>query len=200
MPPSTLSWWLEGDAQRGYPPVLRAEPTGERVLTWGEYVEAGYLRAYRRRRVPLQELRPFIDRLRHEFGVPYPLAHARPYVGPGRKLVQEVEDALRIDAQLRMVVVSSGQRLLGGPAEAFVERVEFAPDGPAMRLFPAGMRSRVVIDPLLAGGAAAVRGIRTEVLRELVDRGESLAAVAEDFELESEELEHALAYEWSAAA
>lgn len=199
MPPSTLSWWLEGDPQRGYGPVLRSEPTGDRVLTWGEYVEAGYLREYRRRRVSLQELRPFIDLLRHEFGVPYPLAHARPYIGPGRKLVAEIEDSLQIDARLRMVVVCSGQRLLGGPAEAFLERVEFAPEGPAVRLFPAGTQSRVVIDPLRAGGAAAVRGIRTEALRELVDRGEPLSAVAQDFDLATEELEHALAYEWSAA-
>lgn len=105
-----------------------------------------------------------------------------------------MKDSLDLDPQLRMVVVSSGQRLLGGPAEAFVERVKFAPDGPALRLFPAGTKSRVVIDPLLAGGAEAVRGIGTEALRELIDGGEPLSAVAEDFALEAEELEHALAY------
>lgn len=200
MPPSTLSWWLEGDVQRGYAPVLRLEATGDRTLTWGEYVEAGYLREYRKRKVPLQELRPYVARLREEFGVPYPLAHARPFIGPGRQLVERVEDSLGLDAQLRMIVISSGQRLLGGPAEAFVERVDFAPEGAASRLFPAGAHSSVVIDPLLAGGAPTIRGIRTDVLPELIARGEPLSSVGADYGLPIADLQQALAYEWSAAA
>ncbi|MGH8910680.1 MAG: DUF433 domain-containing protein, partial [Egibacteraceae bacterium] len=58
MPVSTLKWWLEGRPSEGRPPVLRPEPTGSNAVTWGEYVEAGYLREYRRRQVPLQHLRP----------------------------------------------------------------------------------------------------------------------------------------------
>ena len=51
-------------------------------MTWAEFVEAGLLRSYRRdHEVPLRELRDFIDRLRDEFQVPYPLADRRPYVG-----------------------------------------------------------------------------------------------------------------------
>jgi hypothetical protein len=39
-----------------------------------EFVEAGLLRSYRHDHdVPLKELRDFIDRLREEFQVPYPL-------------------------------------------------------------------------------------------------------------------------------
>jgi hypothetical protein len=85
--PSTLHWWLEGRAPR-YRPVIRVEPTGSRNVTWAEFVEAGLLRSYRRDHdVPLKELRDFIDRLREEFQVPYPLADRRPYVGPGRRLL-----------------------------------------------------------------------------------------------------------------
>ena len=49
MSPATLLWWLEGRSQtaKTYPPVLRPEPTGSHVVTWGEFVEAGYLREYR---------------------------------------------------------------------------------------------------------------------------------------------------------
>ena len=41
--PSTLEWWLEGGrpGKRVYPPVIRSEPTGDRSLTWAEFVEAG---------------------------------------------------------------------------------------------------------------------------------------------------------------
>jgi hypothetical protein len=76
--PSTLHWWLEGRPPR-YRPVIRVEPTASRNITWAEFVEAGLLRSYRRDHdVPLKELRDFIDRLRDEFQVPYPLADRRP--------------------------------------------------------------------------------------------------------------------------
>jgi hypothetical protein len=45
--PSTLHWWLEGRLPR-YRPVIRVEPTGSRVVTWAEFVEAALLRSYRR--------------------------------------------------------------------------------------------------------------------------------------------------------
>lgn len=78
MPPSTLRYWIEGDQKR--PPVLRDEASGDPTLTWGEFVEAGLLREYRIRDVSLQHLRVVIDILRDKFGVPYPLAHFRPFV------------------------------------------------------------------------------------------------------------------------
>ncbi len=52
--------WLDGYERSGvrYPPVIREEHTGEDLVTWGEFVELGYLREYRRKGVPLQQLRP----------------------------------------------------------------------------------------------------------------------------------------------
>lgn len=75
--PSTLHYWLEGGERRGRSnlPILRVEATGSRSVTWAEFIEAAFLRECRRsHRVPMAELRGFIDRLDH-FGVPYPLAH-----------------------------------------------------------------------------------------------------------------------------
>lgn len=64
--------WLDGYQRGGvqYSPVIRREPTGDVVVTWGEFVELGYLREYRRKGVPLQRLRPVIDELRREFSTP----------------------------------------------------------------------------------------------------------------------------------
>lgn len=206
VPASTLTWWLEGrqkDGRQAYPPVIRPESTGSREVTWGEFVEAGYLRAYRDRDVPLQQLRPVIEGLRREFGVPYPLAHFRPFVGEGRRLVLQIEDEAEVAPALRMVVaVASGELLLTHPAESFLERVEFSPEGDqwAERVYPAGRDSVVVIDPEKAFGAPTVRGIRTEALAEPVDAGEPVEVVAEDFSLDVAEVKAALAYEWLHAA
>jgi hypothetical protein len=94
VPQSTLHWWLEGGTYRNrrYRPVIRLEPRGERSVTWAEFVESGLLREHRRTHgVALSELRTVIDRLRDEYGTPYPLAHHRPFVGPGRELLLEVQ-------------------------------------------------------------------------------------------------------------
>jgi len=73
VPQSTLHWWLDGGTYRGrgYRPVIRLEPRGERSVTWAEFVEAGLLRQYRRiHGVSLSELRTVIDRLRAEYDTP----------------------------------------------------------------------------------------------------------------------------------
>ncbi len=71
--------------------MIRVESTGDELVTWGEFVELGYLREYRRKGVPLQRLRPVIEELRREFETPYPLATAQPYV-LGKELVLEVQE------------------------------------------------------------------------------------------------------------
>ena len=40
--------WLDGYVREGvkYSPVIRIEHTGDDVVTWGEFVELGYLREY----------------------------------------------------------------------------------------------------------------------------------------------------------
>ena len=45
--------WLDGYTHRGkgYPPVIRPVATGDDIVTWGEFVELGYLREYRRKGV-----------------------------------------------------------------------------------------------------------------------------------------------------
>ena len=206
LPSSTLQWWLEGGERHGklYPPVLRLEPTSSPSVTWGEFVEAGYLYEYRRRKVSLQQLRPVIDMLRERLDVPYPLAHAKPFVAEGRRLVLEIQEEVGLPVGLWMVIgAKPGQLVLAPPADAFFERVEFGADEDswAERIYPLGKESKtVVIDPEKGFGAPTVRGIRTEALVELVDAGEPLEVVAEEFSLALADLKVALAYEWYVAA
>jgi len=57
--PDRIRAWLDGYDRLGvrYNPVVREEPTNEDIVTWGEFVELGYLREYRRNGVPLQLVR-----------------------------------------------------------------------------------------------------------------------------------------------
>ena len=202
VPVATLQWWLDGDTRSGtvYAPVIRKEPTGSRTLTWGEFVEAWYVRQYRREhKVHLAHLRSLIGGLRDELGVEYPLAYSTPLVGPGRKLVQQVQDAAGVPQDLWIVVAGNkGQLALTPTMTEFYERVEFDVSGEkaARAIRPRGHGTNVLIQPDQAFGAPHVNGIRTESLVELVDAGEDIEDVAADFDLDINLLKEALSYEW----
>jgi len=200
VPQSTLNYWLEGGERRGktYKPVIRVEPRGGRfAVTWAEFIEAGLLREYRRtHRVPMAELRAFIDLLRDRFSVPYPLAHHRPFVGD-RKLLLEAQEAVGLDAEFCLVAVASGQLILTPPSQSFVERVTWSGD------LAAGWRphddphSPVRMEPDVRFGRPAVHGVSTEVLWEHSEAGEDVGDMAVAFDLSPSDVRWALAYETS---
>lgn len=203
LPQSTLHWWLEGGTRRGktYPPVIRLEPTGGRSVTWAEFIEAGLLRQYRRvHQVPLQELRTVIDILRSKMDVAYPLAHYRPYVGEGRRLLLDAQNEATLDADFCLVAVASNQPILTPPSEAFVSRVEWT-DGIAAGWRPhSDPDSPVTMDPDVRFGLPSIRGIKTEVIWEHLEADESIDEVAEEFGLPPSDVRWAYAYETSARA
>ncbi len=130
-----------------YPPVIRPEPTGSDSVTWGEFVEAGLLRGYRKKKMSLQKMRPFIERTREETGVPYPLAHFKPLIIDRKELVYALQQETLLDPALYLVRVEGGQMLLAPPVQDFLERIEFTPSGAVSRLYPSGLRALVAIDP-----------------------------------------------------
>lgn len=196
--PDRTRAWLDGYERAGvhYAPVIRPEPTGADIVTWGEFVELGYLREYRRKGVPLQRLRPVIDELRREFRTPYPLATARPYM-LGKELVLEVQERNDLPAAIAIVIRSGQQLLLADDANRFFKKIEFDPpdQGDVRRIHPAGPASPIVIDPLVRFGRPSVAGVSTERLWELFDAGESIDEIAVGYDLPGEDVRAAIAYE-----
>lgn len=200
MAPSTLRYWVEGDQERR--PVLRDQATGNPTLTWGEFVEAGLLRAYRRLHdVSLQHLRVVIRILRDEFGVPYPLAHFHPFVSGNRRLVLKAQQEADLRPEDAIVwQIEDGQLVLRDAVSQYLERVDFYEgDGAALRMYPLGRDTQILIDPRRSSGSPTIRGVRTDALAELVDAGEPIEQVLEDFDLDQQELRAALAFEWRPA-
>ncbi|MGH3697118.1 MAG: hypothetical protein ACRDRX_24580 [Pseudonocardiaceae bacterium] len=125
IPMSTLKHWLDGHhvGERFYPPVLRPEPSPGADVTWGEMVEADYLRAYRSKCMSLQRLHPFIAQCRERFGVRYPLAHLCPFTD-GRRLLLEAQTETGLTGELRVIYeLASGQLELHRRAVTFLDRV-----------------------------------------------------------------------------
>ncbi|MFN0281105.1 MAG: DUF433 domain-containing protein [Kineosporiaceae bacterium] len=204
MPATTLLHWLEGETRgrRFYPPVLRTDPLGTSDITWGEVVEAQYLRA-NRAKVSMQRLRPFLENMREAFGVPYPLAHFRPYLDANRDLIVDLQERSDVPDSLLLVVQGRrpGHCLLNEAVRLeFLDRVEFSQaseaDDSALRIRPEGRTSPVVLDPDFSSGVATVRGVRTEVLTGLVDSGQEIDDVAFEFGLGADDVRAACAYVW----
>ena len=168
--PSTLTNWLDGYTRGGifHPPILRAPPSrpahGQRVVTWGEFIEAGHLAAYRRQaRIPLQRLRAYVDDWRGEQGIPYPLAHCKPHIGPGRQLLDhDGRRAWRHEDGQRQMPASNAS------VDAFFDRIDFD-DKVAARYWPAGKAEDIVVDPVRQFGSPTIPGtcIRTATLNEM---------------------------------
>ena len=193
LPRGTAQRWIDGYTRTGrrYPPVVRDETTGDELVTWGEFVETRLLSLYRDKGVPMLRMRPAVERMREEFGVPYPLAHFRPLVG-GRELLLEIQDRIGLERQLRLVVARSGQAVLTPPAEEFLETVEGPedPEGVVEALRPLGRASPVVIDPLRQFGEPVVRSVPVDAIVEEFRAGDDPGVIAEGYELP---LDHVLA-------
>ncbi len=196
--PSTLHYWLEGGKRRGkqYRPVIRPEPRDTRIVTWAEFIEAGMLRQYRREhQVPMAELRAFIDTLRLGLGVPYPLAHHKPFIATGRQLVLEAQDEAGLGADFCLVAVVRNQLVLTSPSQAFVDRVTWADDIAAGWRPHDAPESPVRMTPLQRFGRPAIKGISTEILWEHNEAGESVDGTADAFDVTLSDVRWALGYE-----
>lgn len=198
LPAQTLRRWMEGAKRAGkdYPPVIRAEPLGVDYLTWGEFVEAGLLLGYRQKHVSLQKMRPFIERMRVEQGIPYPLAHFKPLIDK-KELVYELQQQTLLDPRLYLVRAEGDQMLLAPPVQEYLDRVDFDPAGVVSRLRPSGRLSPVVIDPEVSFGIPQIKGVRTELVAESVAGGETEEQAALSWGLGLSEVRAALAWERS---
>jgi len=199
----TARRWIDGynRGRKTYPPVVRDVSTGDELVSWGEFVESRLLAEYRDAGVPMVNLRPVVERLRVELDTPYPLTHAGLFLRPeGRELLMEVQDDLRLDKRL-LIVARTGQGVIQWTPRAsdFVDSVEWE-DDVIRRIRPDSAIPDVVQDPVINFGDPTVRGVRTEIVAELIRAGEPREAIAEMYELPLSGVDAAVRFELSRVA
>jgi uncharacterized protein (DUF433 family) len=183
----TARRWIDGYTRAGkqYDPVVRERHTGEEIASWGEFVETRLLAEFRDAGVPMIRMRPAVEALRQD-------------------LVRVVQEEVSLDPHLALVIVATGQMLAwSAEADRFRTAIEWTSDSEDAEprlLRPAAGIKEVVVDPLRGFGEPVVRGVRTEIIRELVQAGESQDSIAEVYELPRESVEAALRYELLRAA
>ena len=193
----TAKRWIDGYERRGqrYEPLVRPEPTGSDIVTWGEFVETRLISEYRRHGVNVARMRPAIMALRDEFGTSYPLARAEPFLDSvGRELVMRVQDETGLRRSLRFVVRNQ-QSLLGLSVEVqrFQQDADYEDTSEVRRLRLLGT-STVVMDPEYGSGEPTIKGRRVQVsaIKEALETGETKEDIKELWGITDEMVDDAL--------
>jgi uncharacterized protein (DUF433 family) len=198
--PGTAKRWINGYQREGrwYEPVIRETPTDSAWVTWGEFTETRLLAEFRSS-IPMIKLRPAVAWLRDRFETAHPLAYARPFLEPdGRELLLAAQRETGVDEELWLAVPSAQGALLTATSRRFVQSVRY-PDtvGLSEYVIADPATPEVVFHPGRREGQPTVDGIRAETLAGLVAGGEPIEFVAATYELTTEQVEQAVAYEAS---
>ena len=199
VPVSTVRYWSLGRAQIS----ALIEPAQARplVLSFRNLVELHVLSAIRRRhRISMSRIRGALDFVQERLGTEHPLAHQR-FQTDGVDVFVEQYGQL-INASQR------GQTAMKEVLKNALVRVEWDSTGQPLRLFPytrkemKGAEPLIMIDPLVSGGRAVIRGTRiaVEVVAERYKAGESIGDLAQDYGRLPEEIEEAIRCELRIAA
>lgn len=196
---STLRWWLEGGTRRGqmYQPLLRSEPTGSDILTWGEFVEAGLLKEFQKNLMTLRELRSFMGKLREKHKVAYPVAHRNTWIGKGRQLMLKLQKETALPGEWWLVSVADNQVVLTELGASFLKHVEWEKGLAASWRPHNDHKSPVRCFPTRRFGRPSIKGISTQAIVEHLYGGEDDENVAEQFGITVADVGWARAYDLS---
>lgn len=197
IPASTVRAWLLG--RRGARPVTAIAQARPPALSFFNLVEVHMLDAMRAERVPMPAIRRALEYVERELHIARPLIDER-FQTDGVNLF--VERCGRL-----VNATGNGQIAMRAILRDYLRRIEFGRDHIAERLFPLAPdlarsdRRPVMFDPRVAFGRLVVAGtgVPTDVIASRHRAGESVAALARDYELDRQQIEDALAWERRAA-
>ena len=195
--PGTSRRWSAGysyhsrDGERvSKPPVGKTTAQSVAAVSFADLVEVAAIRGLRDLGFSLPQIREVVRGCQDVFESERPLLSHRFKVGGRDAFVEEPGGVL--------VSVLEGRRKTAWDKvlSPFLETVEY--DGEwAFRWWPRGRSTQVVVDPRFGFGlpVAADTGVRTEVLFERAEVGESVEQIAADFGVAAEVVRDAIEFE-----
>lgn len=202
MSEATLKSWVSG---RSYP-VAGGEKHWEGLinrpderdpkLSFSNLIEAHVLLALRKQyRVKMREVRTALEYARETLEIERILLSPELRVMQGNIFLQRLNDLVNVGR--------GGQSAMPEILEAYLDRIEWDLSGLPARMFPLTRADRLdspkilSIDPRIAFGRPVVerKAIKTSAIAERFRAGESMADLAEDYDLEVFEVEEAIRYE-----
>ena len=188
----TIGNWERVRENRAGAVSTRGERKG---LSYLQLIEVGIVAAMRKSGVTLERIRQAREYLCNAFDSSHPFAHYR-FKTDGKFLFMDYDQIVRSDKDKLLALNENGQLAWNEILSALLHEFEYDMEiGTVMRWRVAGYDSPVRLDPRIAFGAPHVSGIATWVLRERWKSGESLADIAEDYELPLQSVSAALRFE-----
>ena len=208
VPASTFHNWAHGyrhrragDRMVSGPPVLTTLPRsgpGRPIVPFVGLAEGYVLTAIRRSGVPMQRIRPAIERLDAELGLSHALASRRLYTDGAEVLYDyatSIRDEATAEAARELVVVRNGQHVFNEVVHTYLTRLEFADDDYAALIrLPAYRIADLIVEPSRGFGQPifARGGARLDDALALFRAGEPLEAVADEYGMPRDQLEDAV--------
>jgi uncharacterized protein (DUF433 family) len=202
VPRSTFETWAQGYERRPKgrrpvhgEPLLATVPGKGLTIPFVGLAEAMVLAAFRETGIPLQRIRPALDRLREEHELHHALASQHLF-SDGADVLYDYARA-HDDKQLRLLtVVRSGQRVFHDVIDQYLTRITYGDDGFAARLIlPITDQKLLEVDPHRAFGQPVfIRGgARLVDVRNRIAAGEPDVSVAKDYGVPLDDIRAALA-------
>ena len=205
IPTATLRSWARG---RDFPitagdtghsdPLVTDDGQGRRGFPTMPFVglaEAAFLAAVRSTGVPMQRIRPALERLRDEIGLEHALASKRLFTDGAELLYRVGSDAGATEREMELVVVRTNQGVFTPVVRNFLLHVRFGASGyaEAIRL-PKYGEAEVIVDPRFGFGQPVLErnGVRVETILERFAAGESIHDLSDDFSIPPEIIEQLL--------
>ena len=113
----------------------------------------------------------------------------------GNRLLIEYEQVIGAAGKGKYLRPDQGGQLVWKDIFGTLQNFDYDGDGIVLCWHVAGRKSPIIIDPRISFGAPTVKGTPTWILRGRYDAHESLADIAEDFDLEEPEVREALRFE-----
>ena len=192
VPGNTLHHWARGYSFKGIDgreiwsnALITTTRVGRRPVVPFIGLGEGYvLAAFREAGVPMQRIRPAVERLEEEFGLRAALTSRR-LMTDGAEVLWNYRDA-GADGEVieSLVVVRNGQAVFKDVVERYLKTITYRDDRIALIRLPQ-FKPEVVVDPHRNFGAPtlASRGIRVADIRGRIDAGEPLKQVADDYRI-----------------
>ncbi|MEO8275882.1 MAG: DUF433 domain-containing protein [Thermoanaerobaculia bacterium] len=206
IPSATLSSWVLGRSyvvsagKRNFEPLIRRPDEKDARLSFWNLIEAHALRALRSKHdVPMRHVRTALAYAGKEYGIERLLLSDDLRAMPGELFLQRLDKLVNIGR--------SGQEALKELLETFLQRIDRDLQGIPLRLFPFtrpleqvtlhDVPRVVLIDPKLGSGRPVLmrKAIRTATIADRFGAGESVSALAADYDLGIADIEEAIRYE-----
>jgi uncharacterized protein (DUF433 family) len=207
IPIATLRSWVRGrhypteSGKKFFQPVIELPDPNLPSLSFVNLVEAHILDAIRREHnIPLPKVRAALNYVKHQLGVPHPLADQK-FESDGVSLIVERFGQL-------IAVSEEGQLAMKEMLTAHLRRVARDTAGQAIQLYPFTRKRNpdepkiIVIDPSISFGRPTIigTGVATAIVAERYKAGESVDELAADYGRQRRDVEEAVRCELALAA